>query len=94
MGPLRKKPCSGWGRVFVSSAATSTQPKPRSNLFSLLSGRIPAKLEERICAALNTAKAKGENTESPAVGLIKIVFLPGVVSTVRFSLMWKTFDLP
>ena len=61
----------------MSSAATSIQPEPRSYFFSLSSDKTPAKLEESICAALKAAKAKGDNTESPAVGLIKIVFLLG-----------------
>ena len=40
---------------------------------SSLSGRIPAKLEENICATLETAKARGDNTEFPAIRLKKIL---------------------
>ena len=85
VGPLCKKRRPDWGQVFVSSAATPTQPEPRSHFFSPLSGQIPVKSEDSICAALKPAK--GDNTESPVAGLMKIVFLPGMVSTVRFSLI-------
>lgn len=44
-----------------------------SVVMSSLSGRIPAKLEESIRAALEAAKAKGDNTEFPAVRLRKIL---------------------
>ena len=40
---------------------------------SSLSSRIPAKLEENICATLETAKAKGDNAEFPAIRLKKIL---------------------
>lgn len=42
-------------------------------VMSSLSGRIPVKLEESIRSALEAAKAKGENTEFPAVRLKKIL---------------------
>jgi acetyl-CoA carboxylase/biotin carboxylase 1 len=42
-------------------------------VMSSLSGRIPTKLEENIRSALDAAKAKGHNTEFPAVRLKKIL---------------------
>jgi len=42
-------------------------------VMSSLSGRIPAKLEENIRTTLETAKAKGDNTEFPAIRLKKIL---------------------
>jgi acetyl-CoA carboxylase/biotin carboxylase 1 len=42
-------------------------------VMSSLSGRIPAKLEESIRSAVDAAKAKGDNTEFPAVRLKKIL---------------------
>jgi acetyl-CoA carboxylase / biotin carboxylase 1 len=42
-------------------------------VMSSLSGRIPAKLEESIRNTLEAAKAKGDNTEFPAVRLKKIM---------------------
>ena len=42
-------------------------------VMSSLSGRIPAKLEESIRGAVDAAKAKGDNTEFPAVRLKKIL---------------------
>src|ERR1700753_2261374 len=42
-------------------------------VMSYLSGRIPTKLEENIRSALDAAKAKGHNTEFPAVRLKKIL---------------------
>lgn len=42
-------------------------------IISSLSGRIPSKVEHNICAAMDSAKAKGETTESPAVRIKKII---------------------
>lgn len=42
-------------------------------VMSSLSGRIPAKLEESIRSTLESAKAKGDSTEFPAIRLKKIM---------------------
>ncbi len=42
-------------------------------IISSLSGRIPSKLEDNIRAAIDSAKAKGETTEFPAVRIKKMI---------------------
>jgi acetyl-CoA carboxylase / biotin carboxylase 1 len=42
-------------------------------ILSSLSGRMPSKLEDVIRSVINTAKAKGDNTEFPAVRVKKVI---------------------